>query len=285
MEGYYFLFAIGLIWIVFATIQDIRKREIANWLNFSLIGFASAYRAFYSSLNSEWGFFLYGIIGFGFFFAFANLFYYTKVFAGGDAKLLMGLGIVLPIERLIDFVYLGIGFISVLFIIGALYGILYSFFIVYRNWRQFRKEFRLIFKKDKWLFNLVVLFIIFELFVFVYGTGRYSFLIAAIVIPLFLPILYFYLKSVEKCMIVLREARDLREGDWLEKEIWVGNRMIKKSVHGLSSEEIRILRKAKKRALIKEGIPFAPAFLVSFIFMVFFFLGGLNLERFLASLF
>lgn len=41
-----FLIVLCLIWIAFAVIQDLRKREIANWLNFSLIIFAIAFRFF-----------------------------------------------------------------------------------------------------------------------------------------------------------------------------------------------------------------------------------------------
>ena len=92
-----FLFVLALIWIVFATIQDLRKREVANWLNFSLIIFALGFRFFYS-LFSDIGFnFLYqGLIGFGIFFILGNLLYYGKMFAGGDAKLMIALGAVLP---------------------------------------------------------------------------------------------------------------------------------------------------------------------------------------------
>ena len=43
-----FLGILALVWIVFATIQDIKSREIANWLNFSLIIFALGFRFFYS---------------------------------------------------------------------------------------------------------------------------------------------------------------------------------------------------------------------------------------------
>jgi len=53
-----FLVLLGLIWIIFAVVQDIKKKEIANWLNFSLIIFALGFRFFYSLFeNSGYGFF------------------------------------------------------------------------------------------------------------------------------------------------------------------------------------------------------------------------------------
>jgi len=59
-----FLWILALIWIVFATVQDLKMREIANWLNFSLIIFALGFRFFYSLFSSGgFGFFYQGLLG------------------------------------------------------------------------------------------------------------------------------------------------------------------------------------------------------------------------------
>jgi Flp pilus assembly protein protease CpaA len=63
MEEYYFLFALGALWMLFASVQDFRTREISNWLNFSLIAFALSYRAFYSNSTGNWNFLWFGIGG------------------------------------------------------------------------------------------------------------------------------------------------------------------------------------------------------------------------------
>ena len=92
-----FLWLLALAYIVFAVIQDIKTREIADWLNFSLIIFVLGFRFFYSLFNGiNFTFFYNGLIGLGIFFIAGNLFYYGKVFAGGDAKLMISLGTVLP---------------------------------------------------------------------------------------------------------------------------------------------------------------------------------------------
>ena len=96
MNEVIFLFVLGLLWIIFAVVQDIRKREIANWLNYSLVIFALGFRFFWGLFLGDWNFLLQGLIGFGIFFVLGNLFYYMKMFAGGDAKLMMALGAVLP---------------------------------------------------------------------------------------------------------------------------------------------------------------------------------------------
>ena len=73
-------------------------------------------------------------------------------------------------------------------------------------------------------------------------------------------------------MVVTRSGRELQEGDWLEKEVKIGSRTIKKSVHGLSVEDIRLLRKSGTKVWIKRGIPFTPAFLIALLFMGYVFL-------------
>jgi len=64
----------------------------------------------------------------------------------------------------------------------------------------------------------------------------------------------------------------LTEGDWIEQNVKIGKTTIKKSVHGLSLKEIKLLKKYKKSILIKEGIPFTPAFLITLMIMALFFL-------------
>ena len=39
-----FLILLALVWIIGAVLQDLRRREVDNVWNFSLIGFALAYR-------------------------------------------------------------------------------------------------------------------------------------------------------------------------------------------------------------------------------------------------
>ena len=129
MEEYYFLFALAFVWTLFATIQDLRKREVANWLNFSFVTFALAYRAFYAAVKSDFSFFLFGLYGFFVFFALAHALYYSKAFAGGDAKLLIGYGVILPYTDNFSLISTSIIFILMLLTLGAIYSIFYSFFI------------------------------------------------------------------------------------------------------------------------------------------------------------
>jgi len=267
MEEYYFLFIMAFLFIVFATVQDIKKREVANWLNFSLLAFALAYRAFYSLYSGNYNFFVFGFLGVVVFFVIENVFYYSRVFGGGDAKLFLALGAIWPYNSYYDLLFVGFGFIFTLLFVGVIYSLIYSVFLVSRNWSRFKKSFDSYFNRYFKLVFLIagilfILFSIIESFVF----GIFVFLGCLI-----LGVLYFYIKSLDDCMTVLKNPKILSEGDWLEKDIKVGNRYIRKSVHGLSLEEINVLRKMKKKVWIKEGIPFVPVFLITFILMVFFY--------------
>jgi len=282
LEQYYFLFGIGILWTIFAVVQDLKKKEVANWLNFSLIAIALAYRAFYSIHVSDYWFFVYGLIGFAVFYIFGMIFYYGRVFAGGDAKLLMGFGALIPISSLNGIWTESVGFILVLFLGGAVYSLIYSFGLAIKNKEKFSREFSGKIKVEKMFFAIIVLLLI---ILFVFSDFNIFNLILGILIA-FLPFLYAYVTALDKCMEKFVKPKDLTEGDWIVNDIKVGNKTIRKSVHGLSVRDIEFLKKNAKKVLIREGVPFTPAFLIAILFMVFFYLFlSQNFERILAFLF
>lgn len=279
MQEYYFLFGLALTWTVFAVVQDLRTREVSNWLNFSFIAFALAYRAFYSAIYERAEFFLFGLGGVLLFIALGYLFYYARVFAGGDAKLLMGLGGVLPIESVKDYVFIGGGFIFALLLMGAAYGLCYSMFLAFGNWSKFSSSFKRELGLRRGIFNayfgVMLALAVISVVLFRGAAGIYFsifFLVAG-----FFALVYVFGKAIENSVMrKLVLPIDLREGDWIEGDIVLkinGKRhVIKKSMHGLTLEDIRILKRAggNRRILIKEGIPFTPAFLLALL--VFFYL-------------
>lgn len=152
-----------------------------------------------------------------------------------------------------------------LFVVGLIWSLIYSVYLVSGRWRSFKKEFKKHFRKMRGLFGLSLLFIVLA---FLFLSWELSLYVTIALV--LLPLLFIYLAAVEQgCMVKLIAPGKLTEGDWLERNVKIGRKMIKKSVHGLSVEEIKILRKAKKKVLIKEGVPFTPAFLISFVVMVF----------------
>ena len=267
-----FLSILALVWIVFATIQDLRKREVANWLNFSLIIFALGFRFFYSFFQGGFDFFYQGLIGLGIFFVLGNLFYYGRIFAGGDAKLMIALGAVLPFYyNFTDNIKIFVSFLFLFFFVGAFYGLFVSGFLVLTNFKKFKKEFRKQFKKNK---NFVIIVFLIGLIIFGLGFLEELFFLLGIFIFI-LPYLYLYAKAIDNvCMVKNIEVSKLSEGDWLYNDVRAGKNLIKASWDGLSWEEIKKISRKYKKIKIRQGIPFVPVFLISFLILLGLFYFG-----------
>ena len=261
------LIVLAFIWIGFATIEDLRKREVANWLNFSLIIFAIGFRFFYCLFASDSFSFLYqGLIGVGIFFVLHKLLYYGRMFAGGDAKLMLALGAILPFsDSFFINMRIFILFFLIFLVVGAIYGLSISFILGLKNFKSFKKEFfKLLKSEKKKIFLVMVLGLILMLFGFfeslLFGFGILVFILRS---------LYIYAKSVDEvCMVKKVESSRLSEGDWLLRDLRLGKRLIKAKWDGLSKEEIKLIKKNRKDVLIRNGIPFVPVFFFSFLFLV-----------------
>jgi Flp pilus assembly protein protease CpaA len=269
MIEYYFLFAIALVYLIIASYEDVKKTEVANWVTYSFAVFALAYRAVYSVLKGDYKFFLFGVIGFLVFYLIGNLLYYAKALGGADVKLLRGIGAVLPYSGYLNLVVLSLGFIVLLFAVAFVYALVYSIFVVIRYKSRFVREFRAQIKK----FKLVVIVsplvgVLCLILSIVYSYGMIGG--AAFLFFLLMPLLYVFLKAVDECMIVIKKPKDLMEGDWILNDIKLKSYIVKNTVHGLSAEDIMMLRRAGRDIRVKNGIPFVPAMLLSFIVMVFF---------------
>jgi len=270
-----FLIVLALIWIIFATIQDIRMREVANWVNFSLVIFALGFRFFYSLFEGggSFNFFYQGLIGFGIFFIIGNLFYYSRIFGGGDTKVMYALGPILAFsESFIVNLKIFIFFILLFLLIGGIYGIISSIILSLKNSKKFKKEFSNsinVYKKLIWFVMFLALVVM--------VLGFFNSLIFYLGVLLFiLPYFYLYAKSVdESCMVKKISSKKLTEGDLLYKDIKIGRKVVRKSWGGLTKLQIKEIRKRHKNILIKYGIAFVPVFLISFIILLVLFFSGL----------
>ncbi len=267
-----FLIVLGLAWIIFATVQDLRTREVANWLNFSLIIFALGFRFFYSLFSESFGFFYQGLIGLGIFFVLGNALYYGRMFAGGDAKLMIALGAVLPFSEIFKInLRIFASFFFIFLFVGAFYGLIVSLYLGLKNFKKFRREFSKRLKsKRKFIYAFMFLGVLLMALGFIENLLFYTGVLVFV-----LPYFYLYAKSVEEvCMIKKIKTKYLTEGDWLYKDLRVGKKTIKASWDGLNKREIELIRKAHKEIKIKQGIQFVPVFLVSFVVLVYFWFVG-----------
>jgi len=272
-----FLLALALAWIIFAVISDFKTTEIPDWLSFSLIIFALGGRFFYSLFEQQgFSFFYQGLIGFAIFFAIGNLMYYGKIFGGGDAKLMMAMGAILPFSNIfITNLEIFISFLLLYLSIGGIYGLVAGGYFALKNHKKFGKEFKIIFRKNI-RFSLVLMII--GILVMISGLMLNKLFLLLGILIFLLPMLYLFAKSTEESSMKKNiPPKLLREGDLLYSDIKIGNKLIKAKWEGLSKEEIKLLKKRNKLVMIKRGIAFGIIFLISFILLVYFYFSNAGL--------
>ncbi|HLC87263.1 MAG TPA: prepilin peptidase [Candidatus Nanoarchaeia archaeon] len=270
MNEIIFLLVLAFFWILFASFQDIKKREIANWLSYSLIIFALGFRFFYSlfSKGVGWGFFYHGLIGLGIFFALGHLFYYSKLFAGGDAKLMISLGAVLPFSAVFSAnVRILLMFLFLFLLFGAIYGFIWTVILGLKNFKQLKEEI----KKQLALNQAFVYSItISGLLIIIFGSFINYIVLYFGILIFSLPYFYIFAKSVDEiCMIKIVDTKSLAEGDWLYNDIKLGKNVIRANWDGLTKKDIISIRKKHKKIAIRQGIPFVPVFLISFLVLAY----------------
>jgi len=245
---YIFVFT-ALIWLIFASISDIKTREVPDWLNFSLILIALALKSIQSIIAKDISIILYALAALAVFLLLANLMYFTKQWGGGDAKLVIGLGIIFtqyPSSLL------------------QLFNPRLTIIIYYKENKKHYKKFNIIF------IPLLSLSIVISFFL----KNPLNYLLLSISISLF--ILYFILlftRLVESSLMIKEiNTNKLTEGDWIYKPVYYKNRLlISRKNPGITKKDIILLKKYKIRnVIIKEGIPFVPAFLISTVISLIF---------------
>jgi len=258
-----FLFWLFLIGIIVASLQDLKRREVDNWLNLFLL-LASFSFIFFSAIFEGDGSIIFQA-GFALvvLFVVMNVFYYGRVFAGGDAKLLFAMTVFfLGATFVTTLINIGI-FLLFLMFAGSIYGVTYSVVL-------YIKDFEKVNKKIKQSFSVfwIRVYIVFGVIMFALSYVNWWFLFFAI-FTIVLPLLYIFANSLESVsMMRTISGKELREGDWLVKDIRVNGKVIKADWDGLSLEDIKLLKNLRK-VEIKEGLPFVPAFLIAFFGYVF----------------
>jgi Flp pilus assembly protein protease CpaA len=270
-----FLIALGIIWLIFATISDLRTTEIPNWLNFSLAIFALGARFFYSAFNDDWGIFIQGAIWFAIFFAIANALYFIRFFGGGDARLMASLGAVIPFgagfQANLD---MSLQFLLLFYITMTLFSLANIFYLGFRDSEKIKKKFMENIKSKKKIFFI---FMAAGLAFMAMGLmNNVLFMLGVLVFAI--PYLFYYTKSIDDISLLKKISPEyLTEGDMLYHGVRIGGKIIKPATGGLSRKEIAMLRKRNAKVWIKTGVPFTSVFLLSFLLYSYLYAFGINL--------
>jgi len=264
MEFLFWLFLVGLLVAVF---QDFSRREVDNWLNVFLFVSGVVFILFLSIFSNDAGLVLYLLFCIVIIYALANAFYYSRVFAGGDAKLLIGLSAMFVGAGFLSSL-LNIGvFVLSLLILGSVWGLIYGLFLFFKNFKScssgFKKEF-----ENKYLRYLVmfgiVLFVLSYVWLWVLFLSLFVFLSV---------VLYAFAQVLDKKVFIKSlSVSGLREGDFLVDDVHVGKKVIKADWQGLERKDLDFLKKfgASKKIRVKDGVPYVPGFLIAFLVYWFF---------------
>lgn len=270
-----------IIYLLIASIFDVKTREVPDLLSYSLIVITLSIRLLFSILSKNFSFFFAGLIGFVIFFIVANLMYYTKQWGGGDAKLLMGMGAALPNypQSLVQYLNPSLNqipFLLTLFlnliIIGAVYALVYSIIISIKNKGKIKKEFiSIINSKNFAKARKIIVFS--SLLVLIFSLIQPKAIIKVIaslciISVLFLFYLIVFLKASEKSALIKKiDVKKLTPGDWITHKI-IKKEMLydPKKGYGVTQKQIeKIVSSGIKQVEVKQGIPFVPSFLVAII--------------------
>lgn len=267
------LAVVGVVALIFASIFDLKTREVPDWISYGLVVIALGIRLIYSFLTKDYTFFAYGLIGGLVMFLIGMGMYYGRQWGGGDAKLVIGLGALFFKSGLHD--YFIVNLLINILIVGGLYGLGWAIYLGIKNKKKFMPNFKRLFVKTtkiRILFLGLALIIGFSLFFIETFTLKFLVFVLAFMILIY-PYIYIVIKAVEdSCMYKKVKVNKLTEGDWLAENIYKNKKLVLKVNKGLSLKNIELLKKSRiKEVLIKEGIPFVPSFLIALL--ISFFIG------------
>ena len=269
------LFAVGLVGFGLAGYYDLRYTEFHDILPYSLIIIVLLIRGVFAFLSSDFSILINSAITGLLFLGLGFILYLTKQWGDGDAWLLGCFGFLFSDPQSMLFLN---GFNSLVpfqlaalfnfFIISVVYIILYSFVIGLRTpgiYKDFTSAMNSNKKKLYGSLSLPILVLAAAFYFFLTAFYQYSFIFSLLTLLLVCLVFFgYYTKSLEKLAFRKKiSTKNLKEGDVL-----IGNRW-----RSLTKKEVAKLKRTKKYVQIKEGVRFAPVFIITLLITVLF--GGL----------
>jgi hypothetical protein len=275
------LLAIGTVGFGLGAYWDLKTTEFPDWLPYSIIISALAVRGISAYLLGDWWILFSSVLVGLLFLGFGLLMYLMKQWGDGDAWLLGALGFLFPTYSAFEmasspFQFLGqFPFPMIMlfnfFLISFCYLIVYSIALGMRHRKaaaKFKKELR---KGSRNIIMLIAGFAALCLVIVFYLNLSLGIPISTMRNLLALPVLF------AAVIVFIRYGRfvehNLFRKKILVKNLRVGDVLIAEKWKGLTEKEVRALRKKGGSVWIKEGVRFAPAFIITLY--VTLFLGSL----------
>ncbi len=261
------LLAIGIGGFGLAAYWDLKTTEFPDWLPYAIIMLALAVRGASSLLLRDWSILAQSVMVGLAFLGFGLLLYFLKQWGDGDGWLLGSLGFLFPVPSGFAVQTGSFPFPFILlfnfFIIAFIYLIAYSIALGIRTPGVKGLFLRSLRKGAKGMVSIIAVFTITCLALIAYMNHvlliPFQSLSTLLIFPLILILLVLFLRYgrvIETHVFRKRiPAGRLRRGDVLISQRW----------RGLTEKEVRALKKRGGSVWIKEGVRFAPVFLVTLI--------------------
>jgi Flp pilus assembly protein protease CpaA len=264
------LLLVGIAGFGYAAYLDLKTTEFPDLLPYSLIISAIVIRAVFATITGNYNLITNSIIIGIIFLGFGFILYFLKQWGDGDAWLLGALGFLFPDAS--GFFYQSklpfhMGLLFNFFFVSFFYLITYSIAIGVKEnvGKKFLKEFKgelKSFLKILFLFSAAILSISLYLILKIQIdiSGVYPLLTSPLILILLI-VFVRYGKFLEKSVFRKKiHVSKLREGDVPVNKRW----------KVLTKEEVKQLKKRGGHIWIKEGVRFAPVFLITMLITLFY---------------
>lgn len=257
-----------------AAYWDLKTTEFPDWLPYVMIGLALAVRGVFSFLMQDFSYIINGIMIGCLFLGFGLLLYYLKQWGDGDAWLLGVLGFLFPDSgsfATAAFLPFPAVLLFNFFLISFFYLLVYSVVLGMKSSGAFSGFMKELKEGGRDLARVIVVFTVACVLLMGYMTWQFGIPVWNLLYVLVFPVLLFsvlvftrYGRFVEENLFKRKvPASRLRVGDVLVEDKW----------RGLTEKEVRRLKKKGGDVWIKEGVRFAPVFVITVL--VTLFLGNL----------
>jgi Flp pilus assembly protein protease CpaA len=256
-----------------AAVWDLKTTEVPSQVPYAMMGIALLFFGYQSIIAWSYkpiaGSVLVGLS----FLAFGYLMYRFGQWGGADALILSAIGFLIPSYAIQSVFPFPVTFMFNLFLVGAIYMLIYSIVLTFINKKIFPYFVKSIKASSRLiLFGSAGLLLLF--FLADYSVSRFLSLqldyitmflysLVPLVLTIFVFIIWKFAKAVEDSGFKRKiPVSKLRVGDMLMKE---------KKLTGITEEQLKKIKKSGERHVwIKEGVRFAPAFVLALIFTLMY---------------
>lgn len=271
--------AVALAGSSICGLYDLKTTNMLDWLAIAMIiaGFglhaAESFAAGTLEPMISW------LIVVGFFFAFSLFMYYAGYWGGGDGELLIAIGSLLPLGTT-GSIFFSLNFFINSFLVGGMYSIAYAIILAAKS-NKIRRAFAKNMKGDITQISVLTISVFFIISFSSYLLTQYFFILSLslqlFLFPFAISVLFFLMLTLYRLAKVVESkgfykrlrTSQLKEGDMLGQDL-PKLKLYKKLIRGLTQEEIKKIRKAKRTVIVREGVRYGPVFPIALAFTLLY---------------